>query len=314
MVNVIKPARLNVGDLIGIVTPSEPIIEDKLERYKRGVDSLKSKGFRILEGAHVLSNKDGYVSASDEQRADDINKMFENPDVKAILCTTGGYNSNGILPYLDYEAIKRNPKIFVGLSDPTAIINAIHKKTGIVTFHGPSVMSDFGKGIHPYTEEYFYRTVSESRAIGSIKPFSKWEVIKSGKAKGKLIGGNLSTLQLLIGTEYEPNWEGAILFWEDIGVEPHNLENKLIQFRQAGILDKVKGMIVGKCVDCDMKSYKKLITVPEIVEKVCQGYTFPILYNIDLGHTREKITIPLGLEALIDTSSLELSITESAVI
>lgn len=314
MKNIIKPKKLSIGDAIGIVTPSEPVTEDKFPRYKKGIEDLKAKGFRIKVGKYVLSNVDNYVAASDQERSEDINKMFKDPEVRAILCTTGGYNSNGVLPYLDYQAIKENPKIFVGLSDPTAIINAIHRKTGLVTFHGPSVMSDYGKGIHPYTEENFNLAVANTDPINDIKPFSEWEVIKAGEARGKLVGGNLSTLQLLIGTEYEPEWDGAILFWEDIGVEPHNLENKLLQFKQAGILDKISGMVVGRCVDCEEKSYKKPLTIPQVVKRICEGYSFPVIYNVDLGHTREKITIPLGLEALIGTSKLRFSILESAVV
>ncbi len=313
MKNLVKPSKLSKGDTIGIVTPSEPITEEKLSRYEKGIDELKVRGFRIKVGEYALGNKDNYVASSDSERAEDINRMFKDPEVKAILCTTGGYNSNGVLPHLDYQAIAKNPKIFVGLSDPTAIINAIHKKTGLVTFHGPSVMSDYGKGIQPYTEESFNLTVMNIDCIGDIKPFSEWEVLKDGKARGKLIGGNLSTLQLLIGTEYEPEWNGAILFWEDIGVEPHNLENKLLQFKQAGILDRIAGMIVGRCVDCEEKSYKRPLTIQQVVKKTCEEYSFPIIYNVDLGHTREKITIPIGLEALIDTSRLSLSILDSAV-
>jgi len=314
MISLTKPARLKIGDTIGIVTPSEPVAEERLERYHAGIDSLTDKGFKVRVGEHVLSNRDNYVSASNKERAEDINKMFWDEEVRAILCTTGGYNSNGVLPYLNYDLMKTNPKIFVGLSDPSAIINAIHKKTGLVTFHGPAVLSDYGKGIHPYTEEYFTLATSNTSPIGEVRPLSTWETISPGNARGRIVGGNLSTLQLLIGTEYEPEWDGAILFWEDIGVEPQNLENRLVQFRQLGILDKIKGMVVGRCVDCDMKSYKNQATIPQVVREVCQGYNFPILYNVDLGHTREKITIPLGLDSSMDASKLRFSILESAVV
>src|SRR3989344_19398 len=166
MKNLVKPSKLSIGDIIGIVTPSEPVTEEKLLRYEKGIEELKARGFQIKVGEYVLSNKDNYVAANDQERAEDINRMFKDPEVKAILCTTGGYNSNGVLPHLDYQAIAKNPKIFVGLSDPTAIINAIYKKTGLVTFHGPSVMSDYGKGIHPYTEKYFEKAVMQVKPIG----------------------------------------------------------------------------------------------------------------------------------------------------
>jgi len=240
--------------------------------------------------------------------------MFDDPEIKAILCTTGGHNSNGVLPYLDYTLIKKNPKIFVGLSDPTAIINAIYAKTGLITFHGHSVMSDYGKGIHPYTEEYLEKAVMHLKPIGKIKELSNWEILKERVCEGTLIGGNLTILQCLIGTEYEPDWTDSILFWEEIGVEPFNIERKLIQLKQLGIFNKIKGMIVGKCVECETKPYNLKTTIQEVVQKVCSEYKFPILFNIDLGHTWEKITIPLGTKAKIDTKQREFSIIESGVL
>jgi len=307
------PKRLELGDTIGVITPSEPVLEEKHERYNKGIEALIDKGFKIVVGNFVLSNPDSYISAGDVERAEDINAMFASPEVTTILCTTGGYNSNGLLPYLNYDLIKNNPKIFVGLSDPTAIVNAIHKKTGLVTFHGPSVMSDFGKGIHPYTEKYFERALMGAEPIGRVEELSKWEILKEGKAQGRLIGGNLSTLQLMIGTEYEPQWKDCILFWEEIGAEPYFIEQKLIQFKQAGILNQLNGMIVGRCVDCEMKSFKRLTSIQEVVNKVCKDYKFPIIYNVDLGHTREKITIPLGVRGYIDTNNNEFSIVDRAV-
>lgn len=306
--------KLQKGDTIGVVTPSEPVLDEKKERYQKGIDVLTNKGFKIVTGMYVLSNPDNYIAASDQERAEDLNKMFANLEVKAILCTTGGFNCNGMLPYLDYELIRKNPKIFVGLSDPTALINAIHKKTGLVTFHGPSVMSDYGKGIHSYTEKYFEKATMHSDPMGRVEEFSTWEVLKEGKAEGRLIGGNLSVLQLMIGTEYEPNWDDSILFWEEIGAEPHIIEHRLRQFQQRGILDKIKGMIVGRCVDCDMKYFKRKTTIQDVVNKVCANYNFPIFYNVDIGHTREKMTIPLGVRGYIDTSKREFSILERAVI
>ncbi len=311
---LIIPKKLQEGDTIGVITPSEPVSDEKRERYQKGIEALVSKGFKIVTGKYVLSNPDNYVAASDQERAEDLNSMFVNPDVKAILCTTGGNNSNGMLPYLNYESIKRNPKIFVGLSDPTALINAIYKKTGLVTFHGPSVMSDYGKGIHPYTEKYFKKATMFSEPIGRIEELSAWEILKEGKAEGMLIGGNLSVLQLMIGTEYEPDWDNSILFLEEIGAEPQIIEHRLRQFQQRGILDKIKGMIFGRCVDCDIKTYKRKTTIPDVINKVCAAYTFPIIYNVDIGHTREKITIPLGLIGYIDTYKREFSILERAVI
>lgn len=311
---LITPRRLQKSDTIGVVTPSEPVLDEKRERYKKGIADLTGKGFEIVTGKYVLSNPDNYVAANDQERAEDLNNMFGNPKVIAILCTTGGFNSNGMLPYLNYDLIKRNPKIFVGLSDSTALINAIHKKTGLVTFHGPSVMSDYGKGIQPYTEKYFERAVMQQEPIGKIEEFSTWEVLKEGKAEGRLIGGNLSVLQLMIGTEYEPTWDDSIFFWEEISAEPHVIEHRLRQLQQRGVFDKIKGMIVGRCVDCDMKHFKRKTTIQEVVNKVSESHNFPILYNVDIGHTREKITIPLGVRGYIDTSKREFSILERAVI
>ncbi len=308
-----KPKKLEFGDTIGIITPSEPISILKKDRFEKGTAELKVRGFKIKIGKYALLNPNNYIAANDKERAEDINEMFADSEVKAILCTAGGHNSNGILPYLDYSLIEKNPKIFVGLSDPTAIINAIYKKTGLITFHGPSVMSDYGKGINRYTEEYFGKAVMYSEPIGKIKELSNWEILKGGICEGTLIGGNLTILQCLIGTEYEPDWTDTILFWEEMGVEPFNIERKLTQLKQLGIFNKIKGMIVGKCVECETKSYNNKTTIQEVVQKVCSEFKFPIIFNVDLGHTMEKITIPLGTKAKIDTKRKDFFIIESGV-
>lgn len=294
----IRFLKLKKGDAVGIVTVSEPVTLELRDLFDKGKIAIEKEGYSVIVGKHALSNPEYPVAATPKERAEDINQFFKDKSIKAIFCTTGGYNSNEILDFLDYRLIGKNPKIFCGLSDPTAILNAIYKKTGLITLHGPVVLWDFGVGIHNYTKKYFNKAIS-GNPIGPIEEFSEWVCLKHGKAKGRLVGGNLATLQKLIGTEFEPDWRNKIFFWEAISKQPHELQAILVQLKQRGVFNKINGMVVGKCVSCENRLYKKAPNLINVIKNVCENYIFPILYNVDLGHTPEKITIPIGALATI---------------
>ena len=206
------PKRLKVGDTIGIVSPSGPVNEELKHQFDKGIDFLKNLGFKVKIGKNALSNSLKY-SATPQEKADDMNAMFADDEIKAVICSQGGANANSILPLLDFEIIKNNPKIFLGISDITVLLNAIYQKTGLVTFHGNDIMWGFGTEHTDYDEQEFKDRLIEGK-IGEIKHNSEWGCIRDGVAEGVLIGGNLNCLNKLVGTEYLPDFKDKILLLE----------------------------------------------------------------------------------------------------
>ena len=305
----IKPRHLRESSTVGVVTPSEPVTP---EMFEQGLDYMCSLGLTPKLGAHVFDNK-GHLAGTDADRASDIMTMFTDEAVDAIFCSAGGANSARLLPLLDYDAIKSHPKIFIGMSDPTALLCGIYAKTGLVTFHGPVVQYDMSWHCSPFTEKYFRPALFDARPGGIIPEVTEANILRLGTASGRLVGGNLSTLQQLIGTPYEPDWEGAILFWEDVCEQPHTLDAKLTHLRNAGVFDRLAGMIVGVLEECVESDYENVLPIREIVLELTEGARFPILHEVPLGHTKDKITLPIGANASIGASGTVLSIEESGV-
>jgi len=310
MNHIIKPKKIEKGDTIGLVSPSEPVFFP--DRFERGIQELERMGFNILVGKSV-HRKYGYMAGTDQERADDINEMFANQKVKAIFTTTGGSSANRLLPLLDYELIKDNPKIFLGISDITVLLNAIHAKTGLVTFHGPYLLYGICDMLD-YDREYFLKAFTQSSPIGRVKILTQREVLKEGKATGKLLGGNFKSLRSLFGTPYNPDWNGAIFFWEEYKTEPHKIDRMLMHFKLIGAMDEISGMIMGNLSACKEKKYEKECpTIQEIIVGHCNKYEFPVMYNLDFGHNCHNVTIPIGVQATIDTANGTFSIDDSGV-
>jgi len=227
---IIKPAKLKTGDVVGIIAPaSAPVDPTKLEN---GIRYIESNGYRIELGKNV--NKiEGYLAGTDQERADDLNSMFKNKYVKAIFCLRGGYGASRILDKINYKLIRANPKILVGYSEITALQMAIMQKAGLVTFAGPMVATDFGNGITSYTEEFFWRIISSNKKIGRLKypDNEKLVSITRGGSSGRIIGGNLSVLAALIGTEYFPDLKSRILMIEEVDELPYKVDRFLNQLR-----------------------------------------------------------------------------------
>lgn len=306
----IKPRRLRENSTVGVVTPSEPVTP---EMFERGLDYMRSLGLIPKLGAHVYDNN-GHLAGTDADRASDIMTMFTDDAVDAIFCSAGGANSARLLPLMDYDAIKAHPKILIGLSDPTALLCGIHAKTGLATFHGPVVQYDMSWHCTPFTEKYFRPALFDARPVGVIPEVTEANVLRPGTASGKLIGGNLSTLQQLIGTPYEPDWEGAILFWEDVCEQPHALDAKLTHLRNTGVFDRLAGMIVGVLEECIESDYENVPPIREIVLELTEDARFPILHEVPLGHTKDKITLPIGANASIGASGAVFCLEESGVL
>lgn len=318
--NPLKPPTLRKSDTIGIISPSGPVIFKK--RFKLGIQTLKKMGFRVVLGKNVFKEYGAYMGGADKERAADLDAMFRNKKIKGIFCSRGGQTSNRLLDLIDYGAIKKNPKVFMGLSDITVLLNAIHKKTGLITFHGPNVEFGFSHGLksrNNFTAEYFSKAVMTPWPIGEIPRWKTTDILKPGRAQGRLMGGNLEVLLTLLGTKYEPDWKEKILFLEEACRTIEDVDFWLTHLRLAGVFKKISGMVIGKLSGIarlrsgDDWNPKKTFSVGKIILEICKDYKFPIIKNIPFGHYYPQITIPVGVKATIDTSKKLFSIDEAGV-
>lgn len=310
----ILPDILKKGDTVAVVTLSAPDAALNRELFDRGVSYLKDKGFNVWIAPNALQSK-GYMVTDCKTQVEDLHKAFSNPQIKAIFLSGGGFNANRLLPLIDYELISKHPKIIMGMSNMSVVLNAIYAKTKLITFYGPAVVFNMGnlEGLDSYSENLLWQSIMVEEPIGIIPVFTERIAIKHGKAIGKLIGGNLTSIQSLLGTPYEPIWEDSIFFWEDCFAEIHNIDMILTHFKIANVFSKISGMLVGKPLEIAEKEFSDARSLVEMISEVCDGYNFPILYNIDFGHNTEKATMPIGIVAEIDTTTNDVKILKSAV-
>jgi muramoyltetrapeptide carboxypeptidase len=292
------PPKLAPGDLIGVVAPSDPIHPDQQERMQEGIACLKSMGFSIQFGQHIFS-ADLDFAATPGQKAQDINEMFANSAIKAILCAQGGETANATLSLLNWEIIRNNPKIFLGISDITVLLNAIYHKTGLVTFHGTDLLWGFGNNLQAYEREAFLSTLIAGR-IGLIPPNQPRQTVRSGQAQGKLLGGNLGCLQKLAGTPYWPEFVNAILFIEAYQITAKACHSAFHQLQQIGLFDQICGAIVGY-IDSMQRDDSPKPHMEEVLEEVTHEYDFPILKMNDFGHNCPNTILPIGGEVFMDS-------------
>ena len=309
----LKPKKLESGDVIGIVSPASS--PDKLEKIENGVKYLEKLGYRVEIGKNV-GKVHGYLAGSDDDRLSDLHEMFKNKNVKAIFSIRGGYGAGRLLDKLDFNLIKKNPKIFVGYSDITSLQLAILKKTGLISFAGPMLATDFSGDVNEFAEENFWKVITSSKKIGKLHNprDEKFYAISSGRGEGPILGGNLAVLSSLMGTEYLPNFKNSILMLEDIGESPYRIDRLLNQFKLAKILDTANGIILGRFVDCYEKDKSKdTIKLNEVIEHYFSNLKIPVLYSFSHGHIKENITVPLGVNCKLNTSRGFIEVLENAV-
>lgn len=308
---MIKPPKLNPGATIGIVSPSYQIDEDVL---KRTTQIFIERGFNIIEGKSVRLT-DNLYSGTPKQRAQDIMDMFLNSAVDAIICARGGYGANRVLPLLDFEVIKQNPKIFMGYSDITAYLSSITQKTGLITFHGPMLVT-YKNGFIEYNYDNFIKCLSGENPI-VIKQPEKLQprILKRGIASGPLWGGNLCLLINRLGTTDSIDTNGAILFIEDIGEQHYRFDRMMVHMRSAGMFDNIKGLIIGELVDMEDTDPPFGKTTDEIVMDVCGDLDIPIITNFPCGHGKYQVTLPISVLMELDagTEFPTLTILDSPV-
>ena len=319
--NILKAPALKPGDTVGLITPSSSLFEAH-QTIIEATEKMNNLGFKVKFGQNIYK-KWGYLAGSDEERANDVNEMFDDDDVRAIIAIRGGYGSGRILKYLDYELIKQNPKILLGYSDITSLLLGIHKMTGLITFHGPVAISTFTD----FTKKYFYKVLTESRAVGEIEdaPFSEnlqtsnrvWTVIP-GSSRGRISGGNLTLIVATLGTPYEIETDGRILFIEEVGEEPYDLDRYLTQLEYAGKFEKCQGVVFDRMAKVKPSNYgasfNSTLSKEEVIIDRFKNYKFPVCLGLSLGHVADKPTIPVGAMAKLDADTGRISILENAVL
>ena len=299
IIKMIKPPRLKHGSTIGIVSPSYHIDKDV---YKRTSQIFIEYGFNIIEGKSVKLI-DNLYSGIPEQRAQDIMDMFTNPEIDAIICARGGYGANRVLALLDYGVIQQNPKIFMGYSDITAYLTSITQRTGLVTFHGPMLVT-YKEGYINYNFSYFVETLNGNSPIKILPPKDlSPRILKKGKAKGSLWGGNLCLLINRLGTVDSIDTKGAILFIEDIGEQHYRFDRMMYHLKEAGIFENIKGLIIGELVDMEDTDPPFGKTTDEIVLDVCGSLDIPIITNFPCGHGKFQATLPISIPVELDTET-----------
>jgi len=302
---------------IGLVTPASNAPENEGIRF--AIDVIRSLGFKVKEGKHLYKRNE-YLAGTDQERAEDINRMFADNHVEGIFCVRGGWGSPRILPYLDYDLIAKNPKVFMGYSDITAILNAVYTLTGLVGFHGPIAKQNFTE----YTLAEFKKVLmhpTDSTIIASpplfegregwVEEDNRLTKFVAGKAKGHLIGGNLSLLTKLVGTPYEPDFKGAILVLEDVGESPYRIDGMLTHLWLAGKLQQVAGIAIGKFTDTEYSN--NTFSVEEVIEQRCVPLGVPVIRGLMIGHVDDMTVVPLGVQAELDVDAGTLRLLERAV-
>ncbi|MFK7934366.1 MAG: LD-carboxypeptidase [Saprospiraceae bacterium] len=309
----IKASRLKRGDTIGLITPGSYLSDSGIEKAIQNIESL---GLKVKLGKHIRAER-GFTAGTDAQRLSDLHTMFTDSQVSAVWCARGGYGCSRLLPTIDYKLIRRNPKLLLGYSDITALLNAIYARTGLIGFHAPVGASDFTT----YTVEHLSQLIFADTANYSIPVAAENlkekntsyhpKVIRSGIASGKLVGGNLSLIAAMVGSGYNINGKDRLVFLEDIGEKPYRIDRMLTQLRQADYFKGATGILLGVFADCEADEDDRSLTLHETLRDRLENLDIPILYGFSFGHIDNQCTIPIGVRATLNTETQRLTLLES---
>ena len=300
------PMPLDRGDTVALVNPSAAT-DDPFD-LQLAQEVMEALGFRVRLGPHLASRR-GHLAGSDAERAGDLNAMFADRDVKAIICARGGSGAARLLPLLDYDAIRRNPKVLLGYSDITALHNAILAQTGLVTFHGPNGSGSWNRfNADQFRRVFFERELMQYRNIADagdelVQRKNRTVTITGGKAQGELVGGNLAVLTALAGSPYLPDFSGKILFLEDVSEAPYRIDRMFSTLKLMGALDKVSGLIFGECTECDPGEGYGSLTLPQIFDDHLRPLGIPAYRGAMIGHIRQQFIVPVGGRVEMDADA-----------
>ena len=304
------PKSLVMGDLIGVTAPAGTIWNDyhirKIEKI------LTEMGYRVKIGQSNY-NQVAYLAGSDESRAAELMEMFKDSSIKAILTMRGGWGCARILDLLDYKEVIANPKIIMGFSDITSLVNAIYVKTGLITFHGPCGYSSWGD----CTKENVTKSLVDGSPYVMKNPSEstlELRTLTAGKAQGRLVGGNLTVIQSMLGTDYEPIWDNAIFFMEETNEEPYRIDRMLWHFKQHGVFEKVKGVVIGSFNKCNPEEPEKSFSLNEVFDQHFKNVRFPVYQGASFGHLADKFTLPIGVMAEIDADNFTITTLGKSVL
>ncbi len=312
--SLIKAERIRPGDKIGLVNPATAAFES--EPIEIMTDALRSLGLEVVLGNNYY-NRHGYFAGTDADRASDLNTLFRDSSIKMIFAR-GGWGSARVLPLLDYDAIRENPKVLLGYSDATALLTGVHAKTGLVTFHGPSPLNVF-------SADYFRRIVMNGERVTMTNPTditeetlvqteNRIQTIKSGKANGRILGGNLTVLTAIMGSSYLPDWDNSILFLEDVNEAVYRVDRMLTELSLAGVLGKIKGFVFGRCTECQPDNSYGSLTLEQVLAEHIEPLGIPAFSGSMIGHIEQQFTIPLGIDVEIDAVVGSIRMLEAGVV
>lgn len=305
---MIKPKPLQKGDSVAIIAPASPSDKNLIDKC---ITSLNELGLKVVVGESCLSEH-GFLSGTDDIRANDINCMFADKNIKGIFALRGGYGCARLLNLIDFKLIKKNPKIFVGYSDITALHIAINQKSKLITYHGPMISTELIKGLDEYTADYYQKFIFGYEKVEELvnPEEDNLEIINTGIATGQLVGGNLSLICSSLGTKYEINTKNKILFLEEVEEVPYKVDRMLIHLKQSGKLKDANGIILGAFTNCIAPNNKKSLSLQEVFNEIILPLKKPTISNLVCGHCLPTLTLPLGAKVLIDATNKKIKILE----
>ena len=315
---VVRPKRLTAGDTVALVAPASATFQSVDLDIAR--ESLEALGLKVKVGRHLME-RHGYLAGADKDRADDINGFFADGAVNAVLPIRGGWGSARVLPYLDFDAIRRNPKVLLGFSDITALLLAVHAKTGLITFHGPNGIGRWDAWSLEYLKRVLFsaeavtmenpRTMTDRNSLVQIE--NRVRTLAAGTARGRLLGGNLTVLTTILGSPYVPSWDGAILFVEDVGEDLYRVDRMFTQLKLVGALEKIRGFVFGTCAECGPGEGFASLTLEEILADHIKPLGVPAWFGAMIGHQTPQWTLPVGADVEIDATKGTITMLAPAV-
>ncbi|MBC2694375.1 MAG: LD-carboxypeptidase [Desulfobacteraceae bacterium] len=309
---IIKPMSLVKGDNIGIFSPSEPLTEDRRDQLKKGIALFESRGYRVKLSEYLFES-DYYMAGSAEKRASDFNALLEAPEVKVLWTSWGGKSANQILDLINWDSLKKTPKIIIGFSDTTNIINASYAITKVVSFHGPHVAGKIAECSNS-TIELGFNAFTKGEVV-TPADMEAPVIIRSGSCEGRLVGGNLKSFILSnLGTKYEPELKQSIFFWETGSGSPQEIDQYLTYLKLCGVFDKISGMLVGDLSNCKDSRDWGGRSMHEVILDVTKEHNFPIFHIPAFGHGKvPNMVLPIGCKARINTDTFSFELLEPCV-